>query len=198
MTPSTLAIDLRSTALVLIDLQNGIVARELAPHAASRVVENAVTLGRRWNSAGAPVVLVHVAFSAGGVDRLQQPVDSPQPIPPGGLPADWAEFVPEVASLRHEVVITKRQWSAFHGSELDLQLRRRNITSFVIGGIATNFGVESTVREGWQHGYSVIVAEDACSTMGADMHRFAIEKIFPRIARVRSTAEILAAATDGV
>src|SRR5262249_51459503 len=104
-----------------------------------------------------------------------------------------AEFVPEISALNSEVVITKRQWGAFHGTELDLQLRRRGIDTIVLVGIATNFGVESTAREAWQHGYSVIVAEDACTSMSADMHAFSVEKILPRISRVRSTEEVAAA-----
>jgi nicotinamidase-related amidase len=186
-----LTLDARTTALVLIDLQKGIVGRTLAPHSASQVVDNGAQLGRACNDANATVVLVHVAFSGGGIDRLQQPVDAPMPVPPGGVPADWAEFVPDIASLRADVVITKRQWGAFHGTELDLQLRRRGITTIVLAGIATNFGVESTAREAWQHNYAVVVAEDACTSMEAESHRFSIEKILPRVARVRPTSEIL-------
>jgi nicotinamidase-related amidase len=101
--------------------------------------------------------------------------------------------VPEIAALHGGVVITKRQWSAFHGTELDLQLRRRKITSIVLGGIATNFGVESTARDAWQHGYEVVIAEDMCSSMGAGLHEFAMQKILPRVGRIRSTADILSA-----
>ncbi len=89
------------------------------------------------------------------------------------------------------LAITKRHWGAFHGTELDLQLRRRGIRSLVIAGIATNFGVEMTAREAWQHGYAVVIAEDACSGSGEGLHAFAIERILPRVARVRRAAEIL-------
>jgi nicotinamidase-related amidase len=93
-------------------------------------------------------------------------------------------------------VITKRQWGAFHGTELDLQLRRRGVATIVLAGISTNFGVESTAREAWQHGYAVVVAEDACTSSAPDLHKFAIEKILPRIARVRDTATILRALSE--
>jgi nicotinamidase-related amidase len=189
----SLTLDPRTTALVLIDLQQGVLALPLAPYRADQVMENAVSLGKHFSEAGATVVLVHVAFSDNAADRLKQPVDAPSPAPPGGLPPGYSAFAPEIGALRADVVITKRQWGAFHGTELDLQLRRRGITTIVLGGIATNFGVESTAREAWQHNYAVIIAEDACSSLGADVHKFSIEKILPRIARVRSTAEILAA-----
>ena len=77
-------------------------------------------------------------------------------------------------------------------SELDLQLRRRGINTIVLAGIATNFGVESTARDAWFQNYSVVIAEDAASSLDAELHRFSIEKILPRLARVRSTAEIVA------
>ena len=157
------------------------------------MVRNCVALANGFKAAGGTLVLVHVAFSASGADRLQQPVDEAMAVPPGGMPPNWSEFVAPVAALQADVVIAKRQWSAFHGTELDLQLRRRGITTIVLGGIATNFGVESTAREAWQHNYGLIVAEDACSTMGDGMHVFAMQKIMPRLGRVRTTAEILSA-----
>jgi nicotinamidase-related amidase len=188
-----LSLDARTTALVIIDLQRGIVGRETAPHSASKVIENSARIGRRCKDAGGLIVPVHVTFSASGADRLQQAIDVPMALPPGGLPANWAEFVPEIAALDAEVVITKRQWGAFHGTELDLQLRRRGIKTILLTGISTNFGVEGTAREAWQHGYEVIVVEDACASAEAGMHQFAIDKILPRVSRVRSTADVLAA-----
>jgi nicotinamidase-related amidase len=140
----------------------------LSPYDAPQVIERSVSLGRAIRQAGGLVVLVNVAFASGFADRLSQPVDAPSP--PGGLPADWSDFAPEIASLPGDVIVTKRQWGAFHGTELDLQLRRRGITTIVLGGIATNFGVESTAREAWQHGYAVIIAEDACTSIGPEMH----------------------------
>jgi nicotinamidase-related amidase len=187
----SLNLDPAATALVLIDLQKGILGRQLTPHSSALVIENAAAIGRRFVEVRATIMLVNVSFASNSADRLTQAVDSPMPAPPGGLPPDFAEFVPEIGSLPASVTITKRQWGAFHGTEMDLQLRRRGITTIVLGGVATNFGVESTAREAWQHNYSLVIAEDACSSMSAEMHRFAVETIFPRIARVRSTAEIL-------
>jgi nicotinamidase-related amidase len=190
-------LDPRTTALVLIDMQKGILGMPLAPYGAAQLVENAVALGKRLKEAGGSVVLVNVAFANDHADRLSQEVDAPMQVRPGGMPAEWSEFVPEIASLQMDVVITKRQWSAFHGTELDLQLRRRGITTIVLGGVATNFGVESTARDAWQHNYAVVIAEDACASMGADLHEFSVEKILRRVARVRSTAEILAGLSGG-
>jgi nicotinamidase-related amidase len=186
-----LALDPRTTALALIDVQKGILSQPLAPHGAAQIVQNAARLGLHFDEVGALVVLVHVAFSGNAIDRLSLPVDAPtaQAAPP----ADWADFAPEIGSLRAGIVIKKRQWGAFYGTELDLQLRRRGITTIVLAGIATNFGVEQTAREAWQHNYAVVVVEDAVTSVSEEMHKFSIDKILPRIARVRSTAEIVGA-----
>jgi nicotinamidase-related amidase len=185
--------DPRKTALVMIDLQKGIIGRALEPHSARSVVEKSVALAQALKAGGGTVVAVHVGFSGDGRDRLTQPVDAPMVAPPGGIPADFMEFAPEIAALKADVTILKRQWGAFHGTELDLQLRRRGIDTIVLGGVATNFGVEQTAREAWQSGYAVVIAEDACASMSAEMHRFAIEKILPRISRIQSTEQIIAA-----
>jgi nicotinamidase-related amidase len=51
-------------------------------------------------------------------------------------------------------------------------------------------GVESTARQAWEHGYAVVLAEDATSAMSAQMHDFAIGNIFPRISRVVKSADL--------
>ncbi len=186
-----LGLNPKSTALVLIDLQKGVLGMPLAPHGAAQVISNSARLAASLKQAGGVVAPVHVAFSPDGADRLRQAVDRPNPTAP--LPADWSDLAPEIALLPADFVIVKRQWGAFHGTELDLQLRRRGVDTIVLTGVATNFGVESTAREAWQHGYSVVVAEDAVSSLGEAMHRFSIESILPRLARIRSTAQILAA-----
>ena len=183
----------KTTAIVLIDLQKGIVSRPLAPHSGASVVEKSVAIARRLKELGGTVVAVHVAFSNPDADRLKQPVDSSWPVPPGGLPPEFSELAPEIAQLNADVIITKKQWGAFYGTGLDMQLRRRGIGTIILGGIATNFGVESTARDAWERNYSLIIPEDACTSMDEGMHRFAIEKILPRLARIRSTEQILAA-----
>ena len=105
-------------------------------------------------------------------------------------PANWSEIVPELERKDNDFVITKHEWGAFYGTELDLQLRRRGITHIVLGGIATNYGVESTARDAYEHGYNLVFASDAMSSRLASDHDFALARIFPRIGRVRLTSEI--------
>lgn len=187
----------RRTALVLIDLQNWTLGMPIAPHPASTVVGNAARLACSLKASGGTIILTRADFSPGYADVLRQPVDLPLSLPEGGLSRS-AVMVSQAFDVEPDVVITKRQWSAFHSTELDLQLRRRGISTIILGGVMTNFGVESTARDAWQHSYSVIVAEDASSSINADMHRFSIEKILPRVARVRTTADILSSLTTPV
>jgi len=190
----SLALDPRVTALVLIDLQNGILSAPMLPHGRETVESNSLALARRFAERGAPVVLVTVAFSPDLGDRPQGLSDVPMPVPPGGFPPGWSDLAPDLAALPGALRIVKRQWGAFFGTELDVQLRRRGVGTIVLGGISTSIGVEQTAREAWQLNYSVVVAEDACAVTGTDaaMHEHSVKKIFPRLARVRSTGEILA------
>jgi len=195
MTMTSLTIDPQQTALVLIDLQLGITGsgRALGPHTAAEVVQNAARLTAKFRALGAAVVLVRVAFQPDYKDLLDPPSDVPSQFSAAALPANWADLTPELGSSPTDIIITKRQWSAFYGTELDLQLRRRGVRTIVLGGIATNIGVESTARNAHDHGYAQVFAEDATTGLGAEAHQFAFKNIFARIGRVRSTAEILAA-----
>jgi nicotinamidase-related amidase len=178
-----ISLDPRTTALVLIDLQNGILSMPIAPRSGGEVLAAGKALARRFRAAGAPVVLVRVGWSEDGRDALRQPVDQPRPTPPGGYPTGWSDLADGLAEPS-DIIILKRQWGAFHGTELDLQLRRRGVSTIVLGGVATNFGVESTARQAWELSYAVVTAEDVTASASADMHQFSIEKIMPRIARV--------------
>jgi nicotinamidase-related amidase len=186
----SLEFDPKSTALVLIDLQNGIVGRTLAPHSASDVVARAAQLAAALRAAGGTVVYVRVDVA----DVLHLPVDAPMRAPNAPPPPPSAsQLVAESGYQTGDLLITKRQWGAFYGTELDQQLRRRKIQAIVLCGIATNFGVESTARAAFDRGYELIFIEDAMSSLSAPAHEFAVQNIFPRMGRVRSTREILAA-----
>ena len=184
-----LELDPKTTALVLIDLQKGIMGHALSPHSADQITKVGSALADTFREAGAPVVLVNVGFAKDFKDALRQPVDQAFAAPPGGFPENFSELIDGLAKPG-DILVTKRQWGAFHGTELDLQLRRRGIQTIVLGGVATNIGVESTARQAWEYGYAVVLAEDATSGMSAEMHDFAIDNIFPRISRVVKSAEL--------
>ena len=175
-----------TTALVLIDLQKGIVGVPIAPYSAEAVSAKGQALAERFRAAQAPVVLVNVAFSPDFGDALKAPVDRPMQRP---YPEGWTELVEGLAEPS-DIRVTKRQWGAFYGTDLDLQLRRRGVTTVVLGGVATNMGVESTARAAHEHGYAVVLAEDAMAALSAQMHAFACEHIFPRLGRVGKSDEI--------
>ena len=183
-------LDPKSTALVLIDLQNGIMGRTLAPHAAGDVVQRAAKLASAVRSKGGTVVYVRVDVS----DMLHLPVDTPARDPNAPpLPPTASELVADCGYQAGDLLITKRQWGAFYGTGLDQQLRRRGVRTIVMGGVATNFGVESTARVAYDRGFELVFVEDAMSSMSEEMHRFAVPSIFPRMGRVRSTEEVLQA-----
>jgi nicotinamidase-related amidase len=187
---TSLQFDPKSTALVLIDLQRGIVERTLAPHSASDVVARAAQLAAALRSKGGTVVYVRVDVS----DVLHLPVDAPTRDPNAPPPpASASELVPESGYQTGDLQITKRQWGAFYGTELDQQLRRRRIRTIILGGVATNFGVESTARAAFDRGYELIFVEDAMTSVSAAAHAFAVQNIFPRMGRVRTLEEVLKA-----
>jgi nicotinamidase-related amidase len=182
----SLTLNPKSTALVLIDLQKGIVARQLAPHSSSDVVSRSAALASALRASGGTVAYVHVLVG----DTLSLPSDRPMQRPAEPPPPSASELVPEAGFREGDVLITKRQWGAFYGTDLDQQLRRRGIRTIILAGIATNFGVESTARAAHDQGYELVFAEDAMSSMSADFHQFPVQNIFPIMGRVRSSAEI--------
>jgi len=184
-------LDPKSTAVVVIDLQKGITGLPVSPLPIETVIANSVRLLATARQTGAQPVLVHVGGSSDGADRLHPPTDQPPRIT--SLPPGWSDLISELDQQPGDLVIMKRQWGAFYGTDLDLQLRRCSLTSIVLCGIATEGGVESTARDTYERGYEMVFAADAMSGLNAESHANAVERIFPRIGRVRSTEQIIAA-----
>ena len=178
------------TALVVIDLQRGIAAMPTQPHASADIIERSARLAGAFREHGLPVVLVRVSFRPDGSDA-----------PPGrteagagaSRPEGWDVIVDELAGHDEDIVVTKRNWGAFHGTDLDVQLRRRGVTQIVLTGIATSMGVESTARAAYEHGYHVTLAVDAMGDRSQEAHQGSVERIFPRLGETGTTDDVLAA-----
>jgi nicotinamidase-related amidase len=184
---ATLELDPRTTALIIIDLQRGVVGRQTAPYPAADVVDRCAKLAADFRSQNAPIVYVRVDIA----NMFDVPVDSSMR-PPGSPPPppEFSELIPEAGFQPGDLFVTKRSWGAFGSTDLEKLLRDRGILTVVIGGIATNFGVESTARNAKDLGFAVVLPEDAMTSLSAEAHQFAVQQIFPRLARVRKAAEI--------
>ncbi|MBW4597321.1 MAG: isochorismatase family protein [Brasilonema angustatum HA4187-MV1] len=182
-----------TTSLVLIDLQLGTLRGQLAPYSANDVVKRCASLAASFRAQRALVAYLRVDLQ----DMLHLPTDRSTGDPNAPiLPASASELVPECGYQESDLLITKRQWGAFYGTELDQQLRRHGIKTIVLGGVATNAGVESTARAAFDMGYEVVFAEDAMSSFTTEMHRFAVQHIFGLMGRVRQSSEIVEALVE--
>jgi nicotinamidase-related amidase len=185
-----LSLDPRKTALVIIDLQKGIVGTPTAPYPAGEVVHRSSHLANHFRKKGAPVVYIRVDMS----DFLNLPVDQPSRSPDAPPPPPSAsELASEAGFQPGDLLITKRHWGAFAGTNLEQELRKRGIDTVVLTGISTNIGVESTARQGTGLGFAFVIIEDACAARSAEEHRWSFEKIFPRLGKVRKTDEVIPA-----
>jgi nicotinamidase-related amidase len=170
------------SALIVIDLQHGIVSAPTA-QPAGEIVERAARLARAFRDCGLPVVLVHVTARAPGRTDLG--------MPPRPFAADWAELVPELCQQPGDFIITKQRPGAFLGTPLHDYLRRQAVTQIVLAGISTSIGVESTARSAFDLGYNVAFVVDAMTDRDADNHRHCVEKIFPRFGESGTTDDVL-------
>ncbi|MBV8102374.1 MAG: isochorismatase family protein [Verrucomicrobia bacterium] len=186
---SDLYLDSRKIALVAIDLQNAIVEINGAPYPVTEVIKKNRQIVGELRAWGGLIVWVRVNLK----DLLELPVDRPPSFKDKPLPDELSEIAPSAGFQEGDLLITKRHWGAFAGTALEEQLSIHKIDTVLLTGVSTNAGVESTLRQGTGLGLGFVVVEDACSAQDAEEHRFAFEKIFPRLARVRTTEEVLKA-----
>jgi nicotinamidase-related amidase len=171
-----------STALIVIDLQKGIVGLPTA-HPSGEIVSRSTQLARAFRERRLPVVLVNVAGRAPGRTDAGAPKFS--------FPPDWTELVAELEQHPDDYLITKHRVGAFHGTSLDDSLQQLGVTQIVLTGIATGSGVQATARSAHDLGYNVVLVADAMTDMDAEVHRHNVEKLFPRLGEVDTTENVL-------
>lgn len=170
------------SALIVIDLQKGIVGLPLAG-AIDEVIGNSRRLAEAFRARELPVVLVNANGIAPGRTEQQRTVRD--------MPPDWTELVPELGRQPGDITATKQTWGAFASTPLEKQLRDLRVTQVVITGVATSIGVESTARQAYELGFNVTLAIDAMTDLRAEAHEASIAYIFPRLGETGTTQEII-------
>jgi nicotinamidase-related amidase len=176
------AIDAR-TALIVIDLQKGIMAMGGAG-AFSDLISKTRLLLDAFRSANLPVVLVNVDGKPSGRTEQNRSL--------AGLPADWTELIAELGKQPSDHLVTKRTAGAFTNTDLEQYLKSEAVSQVVIVGVATSMGVESTARHAYELGFNVTLAVDAMADLIPECHANSISRVFPRMAETGTTAEIIA------
>lgn len=172
-----------NTALLVMDLQNGIVSRFAEQSELLLPFQKAVAAARQQNI---PVIYVRVAFREGYPDVSPRNKGFSALAAIGGMTTTEAstQIHESVQPLPGEPVITKKRISAFAGSDLEVILRSQQINNLIISGISTSGVVLSTVREAADKDYALTVLSDACLDADPEVHRVLTEKVFPRQADV--------------
>jgi ureidoacrylate peracid hydrolase len=106
-----------------------------------------------------------------------------------------AQIAAELAPGPGDVVVPKHRWNAFFQTNLDLQLRVRGIDTIVLAGGSTDVGIASTLFAARDRDYGIVVVRDACFSMRGNNHDFFMDRVFPRMGRVRTVEATVALMT---
>ena len=191
------------TALLVFDLLEGHVNRDAASKARfAPVIANAAALLRAARKAGVMVAYAHADHRADRAtsarilrdtdNRLRElmPGDGDTPLLTGG--SAEAAIVKELAPRAEDFLVPKHRWSAFHGTYLDLALRTRKVDTLILTGGSTDVGIASTAFAARDLDYNLVIVSDACTSPEQDNHEQIMRRVFPRMARVRTVAQVIA------
>ncbi|HEY7167761.1 MAG TPA: cysteine hydrolase [Candidatus Binatia bacterium] len=198
-------IDLQKTALLFFDMLNVYYhgAPEETKQRMKPVVDNAVRLRDGARRAKIPIFYAMANHRPDGNIRSMiltdtdmrlrpWPADACNPTIHGATEGSWEQkVIDEIKPEPQDYVIPKYRWSTFHQTYFDLALRSRGIDTIIVSGGAVDVGVASTVYAARDLDYNVIVVRDACSNSHEDSMAAFMNKIFPRMARVRTTDQVL-------
>ena len=184
------AID-KKTALVLIDLQKGIIKGDKA-HPVENVLQKAADLVEAFHKANLPVVIVNV--NPVGASWLVSRRDNTVLRNFGNTAAEIPDFT-EISDLikaqESDIFITKKTWNAFYNTALHEELQKHNVTGIVLGGISTSAGVEGTARAASERCYNISFATDAMTDANPLAHENSLLHIFPRLGELGTAADII-------
>lgn len=197
--------NVKKAGLLFFDMLNVYVHRgaQATSDTGRQALANAVRLRHAARKAGIPVMFAHANHKPDGTTSCRTITDTDIPLRPwpGGeikhaapqaTAGSWeAVVVPELEVSPEDLLIPKYRWSAFHQTCLDLALRSRGIDTLLISGCATDIGVASTVFSARDMDYSIILVRDACSGTTVEANRLMMDMIFPRMARIRTTDQVL-------
>jgi nicotinamidase-related amidase len=175
-------------ALLIMDLQNGVVGRFSVPQIQPLLDATART-AEAARQAGVPVIYVRIAFRPGGseISRRNQIFANLERRGSMGEDDHSTQIHPAVAPQPQDIIVTKRRVSAFTGSDLEVVLRSLEVQSLTLTGIATSGVVLSTLRQAADLDFGLTVLNDCCLDADEDIHRVLMEKVFPRQAVVESS-----------
>ncbi|MGO9404766.1 MAG: isochorismatase family protein [Terriglobales bacterium] len=172
-----------NTALIVIDLQKGIVNGNFI-HPIGEVIDRTRALLDVFRAKNLPVVLVNVAGRPPG--RTEQGPRSSISFPEG-----WTDLLPQLDRQASDIVVTKRSWGAFATTDIEAQLKARGVTQVVVTGVVTSGGVEATARQAYEQGFNVTLALDAMTDVRGEAHEYSIRNVFPRLGETGPTQEII-------
>jgi nicotinamidase-related amidase len=172
-----------STALIVIDLQKGIVPGDFI-HPIGEIIDRTRALIDAFHQKNLPVALVNVAGRPPG--RTEQGPRSSLSFSEG-----WTDLLPQLDQQQSDIVVTKRSCGAFATTDLEAQLKARGVTQVIVAGVATSGGVEATARQAYEQGFNVTFALDAVTDLREESHEYSIAKIFPRVGELGSSREII-------
>jgi nicotinamidase-related amidase len=192
-----IAIDPKRTALLVMDLQTEVVA--MFGDRLAGVLERTPGLIASARKAGLPVIYVVVGFRPGYPELHPRNPSTPMISQSGRFltTTPGAEVAPAVRPAAGEPIVVKHRVGAFTGTDLEVLLRSKGIDTLILTGVATSGVVLSTVRQGADADYRLLVVGDCCADRDDEVHRVLTEKVFPRQATVLSANEVTAAIENG-
>lgn len=199
-----LDLDPRRTGVVVFDMLEAY--REPIEQAGTVAPVQRLIAGAR--AAGVPVFWARADHRTDGADFARTRTDTdqrlrpwteanPQPWrPPHGSGSPGLQVLRELDRRAEDYDVPKHRWSAFAGTHLELSLRSRDIDTILLVGGSTHVGIASTAYAARDLDLQVVVVRDGCHGF-AEQREFFLDKVFPRMCRVRTVDDVLAALPGG-
>src|SRR5712672_3784136 len=197
--PESERIDRRRAALIAYDVcRRALAPSDPARRAAMRPVLDAwVQMIAAARAAGLPVIYTTPVSRADGADVVMLPTDlsAETGVPPLTNAVEGtaeAGFPDEIAPRPGDYVYLKRRPSAFYGTGVAELLPILSRDTIVIGGGATNRGVETSVGEAFKMDMASVVVRECCWGGDAAAHAYSLDKAMKMYARIRSLDQVAA------
>ncbi|KAH8657811.1 isochorismatase family protein [Xylariales sp. PMI_506] len=183
------------TAFITLDIQNGVVDRLGTVIDTTSYLSSLSTTLAAARKAGLPVIHVTAKFREGYADASPRNMTTLRLNKQSRvyLESDaTSQLSPALDVADTDLTVVKRRVSAFHATDLDLLLRSQGVETIVLTGLITSGAVLSTVRQGADMDYQVVVLEDLCADLNPEVHKLLVTSVFNRQGQVLKSEEWIA------
>lgn len=187
-------LNLKRSCLLIIDMEYGFLDKNSALYVknGTKIVRNIKKILENFRKKNLPIIFIKREHRKSGVDIDKTRIKIFNKNSGLILENDKSsEIIKELKPIKNELLVIKRRWSAFFGTELEILLKRLKIENLIVTGVQTPNCIRATVYDALSLDYNVIVISDATASSSQKIQKYNLSDMENIGVKLLNTEEII-------